>query len=655
MRSISADLLAAQQSQSAEPYVKVQIQNVINDATRYDLAQVDATANTLGPHDAACTADGQLHRVRVTGGTVSYQRSAAAGPYTAAWGTVATGMGTCVAICASGTRVAIFYTDSTDKNVTVRESTNSGTTFGGAVAVVTLGNAALDLAACYKTSAGDMAVGWVQAGGVAMGVIKRTAAGAWGGASGVLTAASWSGIAMTHVLDYEIVLTGVEATSNRPTVWTTVYGDGGEKAAGTWDTLHAQFQAESDASVTYKAPFVAQDGVYRMTFVEADAFTGGATRTYRSSLPLLGSWLAANNWRTPAPVNYSQAYGLAIAVGPTYAFEVANDAVYRCDRTRVTEDVSDRLLQADVRELPLATRGHVDIDNTDGAYAGPPSPLAMGNLVKISFGYQTPAGGTASQVQDLHITGIEYRRTGGVSAIRLHLSGCFEQLARDRQRTSIFHAAGADGYDTIITRMFSRAGISLSNAGASARSGTVKPAFQIAPSTSALTALRQALSFITDRFVPQASNIVQMVEPLATDTSDYTLGDAHPVYEAELVVNAPPVVQAHAIGAGAFGEAIDYTNAAAWLGTTDVQRDLTSTTAGTAAATATAHLRQLALDQPAGRIVCPPVCGLELLDVIDITDDLVAATAVTKRVQGIRWLWDIIAGKYEQTIELGAV
>ena len=62
------------------------------------------------------------------------------------------------------------------------------------------------------------------------------------------------------------------------------------------------------------------------------------------------------------------------------------------------------------------------------------------------------AAAASSPVQDTHVAGVEYRRTGGVSVLRVHLDGYFEQLARDRQRTSIFHAAGADTYRTIITR-----------------------------------------------------------------------------------------------------------------------------------------------------------------------------------------------------------
>ena len=85
--------------------------------------------------------------------------------------------------------------------------------------------------------------------------------------------------------------------------------------------------------------------------------------------------------------------------------------------------------------------------------------------------------------------------------------------------------------------------------------------------------------------------------------------------------------EAQAFGAGAFGEAIDFASAAAGLGTRVQRRDITSTTGSAAAATAVAHLRQRALDAEAGRLVVPPHCGLELLDVVDWTDAAISSSS----------------------------
>jgi hypothetical protein len=68
-----------------------------------------------------------------------------------------------------------------------------------------------------------------------------------------------------------------------------------------------------------------------------------------------------------------------------------------------------------------------------------------------------------------------------------------------------------------------------------------------------------------------------------------------------------------------------------------------------------AHQRQRALDERAGELVCPPICGLELLDVLTISDPLVSASAQTRRVAGITWRLERPRQVYEQRIALGVV
>src|SRR5581483_6689795 len=260
-----------------------------------------------------------------------------------------------------------------------------------------------------------------------------------------------------------------------------------------------------------------------------------------------------------------------------------------------------------------------------------------------------------SRMADLEIAGFEYRRTGGVSALRIYVASGWAVLRRDRQRTAIFHAAGSLSYQQIIARAFNRAGLLLTTSGNSARSGSIKPAFAIAPTTSAYEAVRAALDVLPDRIIMLTDARAKLTEPLSSQASGYTFGAAHPVYEAEIRVLAPDIAEAHAIGAGAFGEAIDYAAAPYALGTRHTRRDITSTTGATAAATAAAHLRQAQLDADAGTLRVPPHVGLEPLDVIDVTDELVAQGAVKRRVQRIRWRYDVTAGHYDQTIDLGAV
>jgi hypothetical protein len=254
---------------------------------------------------------------------------------------------------------------------------------------------------------------------------------------------------------------------------------------------------------------------------------------------------------------------------------------------------------------------------------------------------------------DLWVASYEYRRGGGRSVLRLHVEGGWEILRRSRQRAQVVHTA--DSYLTVLLRIFSRAGLQLTSASVSTRAQTVTPKFTIAPDATGFDSVRRALAYLADCIRMRTIAGATITEPLASAASDYTFGAAHPLREVSLVTEPPAVTEAQGLGAGAFGESIDFANAGLGIGTREEQRDLTSATGATAAATAIAHLRQRALDVAAGSIVVPPNCGQELLDAVDFTDALISASAVKRRVTEIRWRYDRRRGVYEQTIGLGSL
>ena len=109
-----------------------------------------------------------------------------------------------------------------------------------------------DLAVAYKNSAGDLAIAWTTAS--TLNIIKRTA-GTFGAASASgKTFDTTTYVAMTYGFDWDLVVTGTETVTLKPTLWTIVHGDGNDAPPATWGTLDPQQQAESDSLVTYKAP-----------------------------------------------------------------------------------------------------------------------------------------------------------------------------------------------------------------------------------------------------------------------------------------------------------------------------------------------------------------------------------------------------------------
>lgn len=658
MRTLSADLLAAQRSASAEPRVDIVVENSAGGMRRLAFTLLDNTSQAIAKHGVAVAADGSVTRVRSdNGGTVLQQRvtNPSVGPWSS-WTALTIGKGNIVACAARGARVAIIYIDAAGTGIKLKESTDSGASYGAEVAVVTAAAAVVGLAVAYKNTGGDLAIAWVTA--AQLNIIKRTA-GAFGAAAGAgLTVSALNGVALCFGFDWDIVLTGVEATTLARTLWTIVYGDGSDAPSNTWGTLYVQQQAESDSSVGYSAPAIVYTDTYRINFVEADAFTGGNTRTYRTSVHPSKTFVAgANTLRTPLPVNYGGAEGLALAAetgGTGYVYESAADAVYRAPQSQVLATLTADVIAVRLEEHLDSTRGYVELDNSSGSYAGPPASIAIGNLVSISWGYRTASGLQSSKMADLWVAAHELRRTGGVSTLRLYVEGGWEMLRRNRQRTQIVHAGG-ETYQQVLIRIMSRAGLHLSSSAASSRATTITPRFTVHPQTSGFEAVQQALAFLADRIRMTTLCGAVLTEPLASAASDYTYGTSHPLRDVLLRTEPPPVSEAQAFGAGAFGEALDFANAEAAAGTREQQRDITSTSGAAAAATATAHLRRRAFDAAAGRITVPPNCGQELLDVIDYSDALIAPSAIKRRVTSIRWTYERRRAEYEQELSLGSM
>ncbi len=446
--------------------------------------------------------------------------------------------------------------------------------------------------------------------------------------------------------------------SARPSVWSLIYGDGGNVVSGAWGSLDPQVQAEATAQTEFRAPSIAATDTYRINFTEVATYTGGATRAYRTWLhPLLPYNHGRFSWRTPLPVDYAGAQGIAAAANGTVAggfvYESTPDRIQRAPRDTVALDAVADVLSVELREDTAGAHAVIELNNDAGQYAGPPAPLQLGNFVSLGFGYETTAGPFAGAMLDLWIAAYEYRRDGGRSTLRLHLESGWDLLRRSHQRTQIVHTA--DHYRGILSAILARAGLTMATNGASARAVGITPAFTIHAQTSGYDAARQVLSFVADRLFMRDDAGSLFTEKLTGEAASYTFGGAHPLRAIELRTEPAPVAEAQAFGAGAYGQSTDYALATHGLARQEQQRDVTSVSGAAAAATATARIRARKLDEHGGTIAVPPHCGLELLDVVAFVDAFVSAATVTRRVMGIVWRYDKRRAVYEQVVRLGPV
>ena len=678
MRTLGAPLTAAQKATAREPQIAVVAENSIAGVRRLNFATaVDTTARNIADHGIAVPADGSTCRIRMAtaggGGDLLYQRSAG-GPYTT-WTTVLVADASCGVVCAiaaKGARVAVVYTDAAGTGIKLKESTDSGATFGGEIAVTTAPAAVGCIAVAYKNSTGDLGIFWASAAGnAARGIIRTAGAFAAAFNSGAIANAI-DGIALVYGFDWDLLLTGTQTTNLRSTLWSLIYGDGNDQPAATWSALRRQLEAETAAAVTFSKPFLCFSDTYRATYMEADAFTGGSTRAYHAQLHPSNTYAAGEfSWFMRGPVSYGSGAGatyagiegLAIAATPGAAGSVwlsAADLLTAAPQSQVLETMTTRLLALDLDEKPLGSTGWLDFDNADGSLARETSidaPLTIGNLMAISPGYYTTSGYVASRMCDWWVTKMEHRRAGGRSVLRVFVADCWYWLDATRFRTALEYAAGTLSYLALLSLAAGRAGMLLGASSASSRSTTVQPRFSVATTESQGDVVRRVLRYLADRVRSAPLASMTMTEPLAGAATQYTLGTDHPIGDFTMAIAVERVSQQQTLGASAFGEAFDLQLATQNIGTTQQLRDLNSSTAPTAAATAVAALRQNELDTPAGVIEMQPHCGLELLDVLDVSDPLVSAAALTFRVRGVRWLYNREKGAahFRQVVTLGVV
>ena len=140
-----------------------------------------------------------------------------------------------------------------------------------------------------------------------------------------------------------------------------------------------------------------------------------------------------------------------------------------------------------------------------------------------------------------------------------------------------------------------------------------------------------------------------MADPLAGE---------HVILEAAYFVEAPYVNRAYVVGADSSGaqvsgSAITQADVDLVGERLDAHHDPAIPSATVAAAVAAAQLAKARLDGKSAQIIIAPHCGVELWDVVNITDT-VANQAANYRVSGYTMVYDTRQGIYQHTLDLCA-
>lgn len=657
MRILSSTLLAAQKSTSRLPYVKVEILDRIAGITRLPWARLYAGSEPDFHHAAAMPGDGSLIRARVDPASYQLYRQRVASPSPSSDFSPWTGVCTVssasgIALASRGLRVLLFYVDTDQKTIRVRESTDYGATFGSAVPITTAGATVGWLAAAINPS--DVVCLFYSVGGTAYAV-KRTG-GTWGSPSAwTNSAAAITGIGCNYQGDWNLAICGQDSASGNK-VWTCVYGDGYSGSPGSWSSLAELTVASPGSNVEFRCPYLDFPDVFRLFFVEKYSGTASYSRPYWSHSLATAEYIS-NLWREPVPFNLTSNYGVAMAHSSSHAWLSTPYGVWRAPLLPSSLDVTNDVLALSARASPASGMMQIDLRNDDSRYSSLPSPLKLGPEVLFSPGYRTVQGAEASSGPACWIEGWTYVCRPPSSVLRLYASDGWGLLERWKARRQFAWAADDKSVFQLLNFILARAGLEFSSLSNSDALVNHCPAFTISPGESGKTAVLRLLSMVPDVLFFRG-NCGYMVNPQASDNSVYAYGTNHAILEAEYTERARQANRVQVFGlpsSVAMTEDWDWEEIDLVYDRLAQVHDINLDTEAEAHARGEANLRHDAIESEDGYIVVPLNCGQELYDVIDITDALAGLSAAKRRVLSLHHAYDTQKEIYTLKIGLGGV
>ncbi|HEY54863.1 MAG TPA: hypothetical protein G4N91_01090 [Dehalococcoidia bacterium] len=667
MRQLSSTLLAAQQEASPTPYVKVEASNkhcgVVNLrwSRLYDGEEDDYC------HALTIPGDGSMVRVRVTLSSDSRklyrQRVADPGPqsdfsqwlYTNQYDVVN------AACCSLGAEVSIFWMDG-DRKLYQLKSTDYGANWASPEFLGYTPTTAINgIAAAYKPN-GDIALFFTDQATV---YVMKCLSGDWGNkvawdkSTGYL-----SSLATVYDGDWNLFVTGKDASDNFK-LWSLVYGDGGEVAAGTWSELKGFASAPADGSFEYRTAFMDKPDVYRCFFVEV--FNG--SQPYKRpgwAHSMAESKFIDNLWHEPVPFNLSSQYGLAIAHHGDYCWLSAPYGVWRAKLAPESLDLSADVLW--LRQELTENRGSlaVELRNDDGRYAAPGegdlAVLEIGGQLNFSPGYVTSEGNEASSGPAFTLEAYEHTSAGGKASLVLYASDGWSLIEHWRARHQFrWNKAGDEmSVKELLAFVLARVGLNLEVKSQSAVLTGFYPDFTINPDNSGTSLIQRLLSFVPDVLFIEG-NKAYLVNPLPSDASDYAYGPSHPIFEGRYRAGAWGLNRIQVEGYDPVEDEPIVVDSFTW---DEIDRlydrlrqieDRNIDTVAKAEQRGEAYLRSEEVASVNGSILVPVNCGQQLYDVVAITDSRAGLEAAKRRVNGLTLAYSPRRGEYQQRLSLGGV
>jgi hypothetical protein len=658
VRTLSSALLAAQRSASAVPYVQVLVCERIAHAVRLRWERLYTGSEPESYHACTVPSDDSLLRARSTGGQLYYQRVVNPGPGSdfSSWTSLASVSTTAgLALTSRGSGVLLFSVHTDSVTIHLRESADSGATFGSPVTVATASGAVVWMAAALKSDGTALLVYSV---GATVYRVKRVN-GVWGSpAAWSNSLASVSGLACSQYLDFDIAVAGSQS-SGVAGLWTVIYGDGFSQALDTWSPLKEVTLASAGSNVQFRAPSLALMGRYRLFFVEKYTGSQAYSHAQWSHLAPMQDFVS-NAWREPVVMDFGGDFGLAAAAGSAYGWLSTPSGVWRASLSAPALALDEDVLEAYAETQPQEGRLRVVLRNDDGRYndlsGGAYAAIRRGSQVDFNPGYVTASGPVVSPGPRYWIDGWDYVNSRGQALFVLHASDGWALLANWRARRQFAWNAGEKTVYGLLQFVLARAGLGFSAFSASATVTSLSPAFTIQPAETGKAAASRLLAMVPDVLLV-SGEYGYLVNPTATQATTYEYGVEHAILEGRYGFRSASFNRVQVFGQNLMVEDFD------WTGVADVydrlhqdhDRNLTSTAA--AQDRADALLRHQEMQAADDEVLVPVNCGQEQYDVVEITDARAGLSAARRRVlaMSLRYVRGRPTPAYEMRVRLEAV
>ncbi len=667
MRELSSTLLAAQKEASRTPYVKATARNRVAGIVRLKWTRLYTSSEPDYFHALAMPEDGSLVRVRISppadGRKLYRQRVADPGPEADFSQWTYPGQYNAVIIAAGslGVEVSIFWIKS-DRSIYQLKSSDCGLSWGAPQLIDYSPTTAINgIAVSYRPN-GDIGLFFADQDTL---YAKQRRNGiwqdkvAWDKTSGEL-----SGVAAEYDGDFNLFVTGQDTEGNFK-LYSLIYGDGQEVAAGTWSELKEFARAPADGKFEYRQAFMARPDTYRCFFVEKFGGTEAYARPFWSH-SVADTKFGDNLWREPVPFDLSCEYGLAIAHHGSYGWLSHPGGVWRAKLTEESLDLSAALLSVRQETGQEEGRLTVELDNSLGQYATPGegelSALDIGCQLEFSPGYVTAAGSEASSGPAYWITAWEHTSAHGKASLILHARDGWNLTKNWRARHQLRwnKTASQMSVKDILTFVLARCGLELTVKSQSPVLDSYYPEFVINPGSQGDAVVRRLLSFVPDVIFIEGAK-AYLVNPVADDSSVYAYGPEHAIIEGRYQKGAWDYSRVQVEGYDPVSEEAIISDSFSW---SEVDRlydrlkrleDGNIGSVSQAEQLAGAYLRQAEIEAASGTLRIPPNCGQQLYDVIDLSDARVGFESEKRRVLGLALVYNPLRGEYQARLSLGAV